>query len=181
MLRTALLPLMVTTTLLVSGCVNWPGRPGAKATLGESRQERRSAAVQAFEEQRDRAELEAADDRWNQGDVAGCEGRLRAILARRPDDVEAHVRLAELAWANEDHAQAEAEYHAALRLPPERADVEHALGLVLQATGAPPRPGRISPGPASLSPRMSCFASDRVVWHARCRTNGRNQRVNSRQ
>ncbi len=131
--RNALLLLVLTA--LASGCANWPGRPAAKATVTETREQRRKAAVQAFEEQRDRAQLDAAVDRWNQGDIAGCESRLRTILARRPDDVEAHIRLAELAWACDNHAEAEHEYRAALLLAPQRADLEHALGLVLQATG----------------------------------------------
>jgi Tfp pilus assembly protein PilF len=91
--------------------------------------------VQAFEEQRHRAERQAAMDRWSQGDICGCESRLRAILARRPSDIEAHVRLAELAWSMNNASEAEAEYLAALGLAPDRADVEHALALVLEATG----------------------------------------------
>jgi Tfp pilus assembly protein PilF len=135
MLRMALWVSLMIVLPVASGCANWPVRPSAKGTLTETRHERRSAAVQAFEEQRDRALLEAAIDRWNQGDVAGCESRLRAILARRPDDIEAHIHLAELAWAYENHTEAEAEYRAALQLAPERADLQHALGLLLETTG----------------------------------------------
>src|SRR4029453_7747779 len=117
------------------GWIHGPGPRSAKATVSETREQRHDEAVQAFEEQRDRAQLEAAVARWNQGDISGCESRLRAILARRPNDVEAHARLAELAWSCENHVEAENEYRAALQLAPERADLEHALGLMLQATG----------------------------------------------
>jgi Flp pilus assembly protein TadD len=71
--------------------------------------------------------------------------------------VEAHVRLAELAWAKEDYAQAESEYHAALRLAPERADVEHALGLVLQATGRAAEAGQHLARASQLDPQNELY------------------------
>lgn len=134
--RVAILVALVGTSLISTlGCARWPARPAARTTLTDVRQERRQSAIQEFELQRDRAQLEAAVDRWNHGDIAGCETRLRSILARRPDDVEAHVRLAELAWACDDYAEAEAEYRLAIQLAPQRADLEHALGMLLQTSG----------------------------------------------
>ena len=90
MTRLAICLVLLTAALYCSGCASWRGaRPTAPVT--ETRDARHAQAVQAFEEQRNRAEFEAAIDRWNQGDIPGCEARLRAILARRPSDVEAHV------------------------------------------------------------------------------------------
>ncbi len=127
--------LVLMSAAVVAGCANWPAPRSAKPSVSQSREERRAEAVQAFEEQRDRAQLAAAVDRWSQGDIAGCESRLRSILARRPDDIEAHARLAELAWSCDNYAEAEAEYLAALRIDPQRADLEHALGMLLQTSG----------------------------------------------
>lgn len=142
MTRLAAWIVFATTALSCIGCASWRAAIPTAAPVTETREARHAQAVLAFEEQRDRAELEAAMDRWNQGDIGGCESRLRAILARRPSDVEAHIRLAELAWSMNNAIEAEAEYLAALRLAPDRADLEHALALVLEVTG---RPAEASP------------------------------------
>jgi len=123
------------TTLTLAGCTSWNDVRNTGSPVTETREARHAQAVQAFEEQRNRAERQAAMDRWSQGDIAGCDARLWAILARRPSDIEAHIRLGELAWSMNNAAEAEAEYLAALGLAPDRADVEHALALVLEATG----------------------------------------------
>jgi len=132
---TAVWILALTASVALAGCANWRPRADAPATLSDARQQRHAVAVKAFEEQRDQAQLQAALDRWEQGDVAGCEQRLRHLVARRPDYCDAHLQLAELAWSCDNAAQAEAEYRLALELGPDRPDVHHALGMLLQATG----------------------------------------------
>jgi Tfp pilus assembly protein PilF len=127
--------------LSLAGCASWPGVATPKAAEVPSRDQRRAEVIQSFEEQRDRAQLAAAMDRWQQGDIAGCETRVRGILARRPTDVDAHVLLAELAFSCHNPAEAEAEYRTALGLAPQRADIHHALALVLEATGRHPEAG----------------------------------------
>jgi Tfp pilus assembly protein PilF len=130
-------PLTVLLLLVSSltGCASW--RPTAKndKSVTEVRNERHAHAVQAFEQQRDEAQLKAALDRWQHGDVAGCESRLRSLVQRKPQYCEAHVHLAELAWSYDNADEAIAEYRAALALAPQRADIHHALGLVLEAVG----------------------------------------------
>jgi Tfp pilus assembly protein PilF len=126
---------LVASLAAAPGCANWPGRTRSTGSVSQSRDERRAAAVEAFEEQRDRAQLEAALDCFGRGDVAGCEARLRSLVARHPQDAEIHARLAELAWACGDHARAEAAYRSAIALAPERADLEHALGMLLFSAG----------------------------------------------
>jgi len=157
MTRLAIYLVLLPTALYCTGCARLRAAIPNTAPVTETREARHAHAVQAFEEQRNRAELEAALDRWNQGDIAGCESRLRAILARRPSDVEAHIRLAELAWSMNNATEAEAEYLAALRLAPERADLEHALALVLEVTG---RPAEASPHfarAAQLDPQSELY------------------------
>lgn len=127
--------LLLCGCLLVAGCASWRDVAAPKASDAASRDQRRAEVIQSFEEQRDQAQLAAAVDRWQQGDIAGCESRVRGILARRPTDVDAHVLLAELAFSCQNQAEAEAEYRAALELAPQRPDIHHALALVLEATG----------------------------------------------
>jgi Tfp pilus assembly protein PilF len=134
MVRAAVITLTLAAASL-AGCANWKQKVASSSPVSDTRQERHAAAVQAFEQQRDQAQLHAALDRYQLGDIAGCESRLRNLIARRPDFTDAHVHLAELAWSFGNAAEAEAEYQAALKLAPERADVHHALGLVLQASG----------------------------------------------
>jgi Tfp pilus assembly protein PilF len=140
--------------LMSSGCAAWkpPFGSAASGQVAETRASRHAAAVQAFEEQRDRALLDAAIDRWNQGDIAGCESRLRIVLARHPSDVEAHLLLAELAWSQSGPDVAIAEYMTAIQLAPMRADLEHALALILEATGRFPEAATHRTQAASLDP-----------------------------
>jgi Tfp pilus assembly protein PilF len=135
MARFNIITLALVGTASLAGCTHWKQQISASSPVSESREQRRAAAVKAFEEQRDLAQLQSALDRYNQGDIAGCESRLRSLIARRPKYVEAHVQLAELAWSFNNAAEAEAEYRVALELAPQRADVHHALGLVLEAAG----------------------------------------------
>jgi Tfp pilus assembly protein PilF len=145
--------------LMGSGCAAWkPPLGNAPAgQVADTGASRHAAAVQAFEEQRDRALLDAAIDRWNQGDIAGCESRLRTVLSRRPSDIKAHVLLAELAWSQNDPAVAEAEYLAAIQLAPDRPDLEHALALILEATGRLPEAASHRTRAASLDPRNELY------------------------
>ena len=146
-------------TLMGSGCAAWKP-PFGRATSGqvaETGASRHSAAVQAFEEQRDRALLDAAIDRWNQGDIAGCESRLRTVLSRRPSDIEAHVLLAELAWSQNDADVAVREYMTAIQLAPDRPDLEHALALILEATSRLPEAATHRTRAAALDPANELY------------------------
>lgn len=144
---------------LLAGCASWKQQVAASSPVSEARKERHAAAVQAFEEQRDQAQLQSALDRYQQGDVEGCEVRLRNLIARRPDFVEAHVQLAELAWSFNNAAEAEAEYLVALALAPNRADVHHALGLVLQASGRPTEAKKHLEQACELDPQNEIYRS----------------------
>ena len=158
MMRSALLLALLATAASMAGCANWQELRAKHAPVTESRTARSESAVSAFEQQRDRVQLEAAIDRWQQGDIAGCESRLRSILARRPSDVEAHKVLAELAWSCNDAVEAEAEFRAALAHSPERADLHHALGLVLEATSRQAEAARHFAAAVELEPQNDLYA-----------------------
>ena len=126
-------PLVLLGLCAMCGCAGW--RPTQKSsTLTESREDRSQEAVRDFEERRDAAQLEAALDRWNQGDAARAEAMVAAVVKRKPDYMEARMLLAEILWSRSD-AAAEQHLRAVLESNDGRADAHHALGLVLDATG----------------------------------------------
>src|SRR3954451_5142116 len=92
--------------LSLPGCAGWKNYLQLPKP-GPSREERAAEAVKSFEEHRDTAQLEAALDRWNQGDAARAEAMLTVIVNRRPDHVEARMRLGEMLWSRGDAAAAE--------------------------------------------------------------------------
>ena len=118
-----------------SGCASFGAKQPPEPNITETRLSRERQTIESFEVRRDQAQLLAALDRWQDGDIGGCENRLRSLIGRRPDWIEPHIRLAELAWACEDLPGAESHYRAALALDARRPDILHGLGLVLQAAG----------------------------------------------
>ena len=122
--------LFLLLTVSLAGCASW--RDGLQPpTVARQRQERQAEALRSFEEQRDAAQLEVALDRWAQGDIAGCESRLRTLLSRRADNSQVRLRLAELLWTRGDAAAAEQELHQVLVDQPKSAEAHHLLGLLL--------------------------------------------------
>jgi len=118
--------------VLTSGCAGW--KQNTQKTVTDQREDRAADAVRNFENRRDAAQLEAALDRWRQGNTAMAESMLASIVKRRPDNYDARVRLAELLWSRSD-AAAEPHLRAVLEAQPNRAEAHHALGLLLDGTG----------------------------------------------
>jgi tetratricopeptide (TPR) repeat protein len=131
---TVRLLIVIGVLLFAPGCAGFknyfqPAKPG------QSREERAAEAVKSFEERRDAVQIEAALDRFNQGDAARAEAMLSGVVNRRPDNAEARMRLGEVLWSRGDAAEAEPHFRSVLNLTPNRADAHHALGLLLDATG----------------------------------------------
>lgn len=117
-----------------TGCAGW--RTQAQPAAGDKVTSLRAddpELTQAFEERRTEAELLAAMDRWQHGDIAGCESRLRGLINRNPTALEPRLRLAELALACDQFADAEVHYRAALTQDAGRADIHHGLAIVLES------------------------------------------------
>jgi predicted Zn-dependent protease len=108
-----------------------PTGPDAAGLRGE----RRAHAIEQFETHRDTAQFQAAMDRWRTGDSITCESQLRALVARKPNHLEARRALADLALERGDDAAAEQELRAALAIVPDDAPTHHALGLLLESSG----------------------------------------------
>jgi Flp pilus assembly protein TadD len=125
--------LTVNGVLVLAGCAGWKEQV-QPPTVTQSREDRAAEAVREFEERRDRAQLEAALDRWKQGDAARAEAMLTAIVNRRPDDGESRLHLGELLWSRGEPS-AEGHFRAVIAVQPERAEAHHALALLLDATG----------------------------------------------
>jgi len=119
--------------LAASGCASWKQQFGALAAPGLQRVERKEKVVQSFESGRTEAQFAAALQRIEGGDPTEGRKLLEALVARRPNFVEGRLKLAELLWADEDIAGAELQLQAAVALTPERADVHHALGVLLES------------------------------------------------
>jgi predicted Zn-dependent protease len=97
--------------------------------------ERKAAAIAQFESQRDNAQLQAALNRWKEGNPTACERALACLVDQRPEFVDARIQYAELLVSQNNPAAAEHQLREALRLAPERADIHHSLAMALGAGG----------------------------------------------
>jgi Tfp pilus assembly protein PilF len=121
--------------LTASGCASWKQQLAAQPSVADERARRQAEAIHSFEQHRDHMQLQAAIDRFNQGDIAGCESRLHTLVQRRPDFTEARLRLAELYWSRGDAAAAEEHYRDVLTFQPDNAEAHSGLGILLDDSG----------------------------------------------
>ena len=140
----------------LSGCAGWQANLRSLTAMPE-RKEREAEAVRSFEQHRDEAQLQAALDRWHQGDAAGCEARLAALVQRRPDYCDARLHLGEILAARGRQPKRN-RICAVLDREPNRADAHHALGLVLDAAGKADEARHILPALPSSNPRMKSIS-----------------------
>jgi predicted Zn-dependent protease len=117
------------------GCVTTKPPTLVKGNVPPLNPARKAEVVTQFETQRDQAQLQAAMNRWKEGNITACERALAILVERRPEFVDARVQYAELLIAKENPAAAEHQLRTALRLAPERADIHHSLAMALNAGG----------------------------------------------
>jgi predicted Zn-dependent protease len=103
--------------------------------VSPARAERRAQATKQFEAHYDTALYEAAMDRWQSGDAAGCEAQLRGLLGRNPQHLAGRRALADLAMERGDTVAAEKELRDLLALASEDAQTHHSLGMLLESLG----------------------------------------------
>ena len=135
----AVLPLtMVAALCLCCGCVATGPTTAKKGKLPPPlNAERKAEVIAQFESQRDHAQLQAALNRWKEGNPAACERALASLVDKRPEFVEARVQYAELLVSKDNPAAAEHQLREALRLAPGRADVHYSLAIALNSGGNP--------------------------------------------
>lgn len=131
--------LLVAGLLLASstGCASLRERLANEKSPGHERVAREKKIMAEFEQHRATAEFTAAVERAEQGDLATSQQMLTGLVARQPDFAPAHVKLAELHWLAGNLPAAESELAAATATAGERADIHHALGILLEAMDRP--------------------------------------------
>ena len=111
------------------------GKKSEETDVGKLRERRREEVGHDFERRRSTAQLQAARERAEHGDPEAAEQILQSVIARDATNVAAREQLAELYWAHEQLAEAEQQLRDALSLAPERAELHHLLGILLDARG----------------------------------------------
>src|SRR5262249_27636600 len=102
---------------------------------GPSREERKKALAQEFDQQRDDAQLDAAASCWQRGDVEGCNKLLTQILQRNPNNRRAELLLADVALFSGHADDAATELEKLVKADPKDAVAQHALAQVWDANG----------------------------------------------
>jgi Tfp pilus assembly protein PilF len=128
------LTLLILAGAMSSGCATLSSMRRDLAEQPPKRKQRQEKVVAAFEAQRDAAQLEAALNRWNEGNHAACEQLLTSLVERKPQYVDARLQLAELHLFREETDPAEEQLRAALAIAPQRADLHDCLARVLEAS-----------------------------------------------
>lgn len=126
---------MLCAVAMLTGCATVPTgtatRQTQKTETPQTFAERKREAVIAFERQRDAAQVHAAINYWQRGDVQKSLAMLTALVERVPTDFNARLRLAEVLTAQEDFAGAEVQLRECLIHAPNSAEVQHTLGMLL--------------------------------------------------
>jgi len=119
---------------VVLGCagISAPEAPAMKAPA--SQKERKQETVRQFDENRDLAEFEAASASWERSDAKTCEETLRGLLERNPKHRDARLLMADVCLAGNRLEEAFVHIRQALQDHPRDAQVQYAMGLLLDVT-----------------------------------------------
>ena len=120
---------------MITGCQSLEFLTAKPEGISQKRKQRNLAATQRFDQNRDWADLEAAQARWGEGDLDGCTETLNRLLARNPQHVEARLLMAEALLAANRPDEAVPVLEPALAGHPDDARVHHLMGMLLDATG----------------------------------------------
>jgi predicted Zn-dependent protease len=91
--------------------------------------------IESAERRREKMQYQAAVSRWNEGEAAGCQRLLMALLGRRADFRDARRLLADVCLARHDLPEAELHLRILLEQDPNDAQTHHSLGLLLEESG----------------------------------------------
>ncbi len=121
--------------VLAAGCAALDVPDPLAPDVAGKRRRRTDEVAQEFESRRDRAELQAALEELDRGELDASERRVRCLLERNPRHLGARRLMAQLRLADDPSHVGIARVE---EMPPPRsqdADVEYATGLLLEATG----------------------------------------------
>ena len=133
LLKAAWLIALVTT--VTAGCATLKTSLPQAEDISQKRRERNRAAIRSFAENRDLAEFQAAQARWEQGDIEGCREDLQRLLERTPDHLEARLLLAESLLSDNRPGEAVRCLEPAMPRHSDDARVYYTMGLALEALG----------------------------------------------
>ncbi len=129
------IPVVGLIALMITGCQSLESLTSKSEGISEKRKQRSLAAAQRFDQERDRAELQAAQNRRREGDLEGCTATLERLLARNPDHFEARVLMAET-LLEADRPQEALPYLEPLAAEgSDDSRVHHLIGMLLDAEG----------------------------------------------
>ena len=148
---------MALLVMVISGCASTKPAVTQGKLPPPLDEDRKKEVIAHFESQRDSAQLQAALNRWKEGNPAACERALASLVAQRPDYAEARVQYAELLVYQGNPAAAEHQLREALRLAPERADIYHSLGMALEAGGSSSAAAEQFRRAAELEPEVAMY------------------------
>jgi len=128
---------LVAVPLLAAGCTSLGSGLPQIGDLAARRCRRKAETVRHFGEHRDFAELQAARSHFAQGDLDRCTERLKQLLARNPDHLDARLLMAEALLADDRPEEAAQVLEPALAAHPDNARLQHLMGLLADAIGQP--------------------------------------------
>ena len=148
---------LIVIAIGLSGCASLSGPRPAAVAKAHRTENRRQAAIQEFEARREQAELQAALNRWKEGNVPACEAALRALTQQRPQFQGAHLQLAELLLSQGDLEAAEQELRGVLAAAPDHPTAHHTLGMILEANNQPEESRKHLLRAVELDPQSDLF------------------------
>jgi Tfp pilus assembly protein PilF len=125
--------LLTAAFVMTAGCTSLTTLKRDMAEQPPRRQERKEQVVATFEAQREAAQLQAALNRFSEGNHDACFQQLSNLVQTRPAFVDARLQLAELHLFRGEHQQAQQQLRAALIIAPQRAELHDCLGRALEA------------------------------------------------
>ena len=129
--RTAVL-LLAVTIAAGPGCAQLKPVFPKMGDVAQQRRRRREESFLRFQGHRDGAELQAARSEWVAGDVDGACERLRYLLDRTPDHVDASLLLAELLLTRDLPDEAVEVLRPAADAHPDNPAVRRTMDLALE-------------------------------------------------
>jgi tetratricopeptide (TPR) repeat protein len=150
--------LAVLAACALPGCASLETPKFGGPDVTSQRKARKEAAVREFEQNRDKAEYEAALARYQQDDLAGCREALQRLLNRNPQHHDALVLMASIDLADNSHDKARDYAQKALQSQPNDPRVQYVLGLLADSEGRTAEAAVFYERAAKLDPSNEVYA-----------------------